>query len=303
MRPRWLMWLLAGVLGGCAVVGVKAWRTYRYERAALHPAFTSASRAGLPSDFQPRDVTLTFDAGAEVQGWYVAPRVGSAIVLVHGSPSTRLDLVHEAAALARRGHGVLLLDMPGHGESPGPATWGAEHRAAVRAGLDFLAHQPEVDPSRLGLFGFSMGSAVAARVASEDARVAAVALAGAFTRLDAQLTHEFGAWGPVTSVPAVLAARHAGLALDDLRPEVVVGKLAPRPLLLIAGTEDRAVPPDMARRLFSLAGEPRTLLLVPGAGHGHYAQTPDGDAYLARVGDFFDKSLAPREPQLSQTSE
>lgn len=288
------MWGLGLVLlAAMGAVGLKAFRTYRYQADVLHPAPSSAPVPEALKDARLRDVTLKTPQGLEVHGWYVPPTRGSAIVFVHGSPSTRLDLAHEAGALARRGHGVLLIDMPGHGESRGPPTWGAEHRAALESALDFLAHQPEVDASRLGVFGFSMGCAVAVRVASEDKRIAALALAGAFTRLEDQLRYEFRKWGPVTYLPAIAANRDAGLPVDALRNEEYVPRLSPRPVLFIAGTEDQAVPPSMAEKLYSLSGEPRELLLVPGAGHGHYAAA-GGDAYLARVADFFDRALAPR---------
>jgi pimeloyl-ACP methyl ester carboxylesterase len=56
-------------------------------------------------------------------------------------------------------------------------------------------------------------------------------------------------------------------ALIDFRPEDLLGRLAPRPLLLVHGLADRLVPPDEARELFERAGSPRRLELVPGLGH------------------------------------
>ncbi|WP_163996413.1 alpha/beta hydrolase [Pyxidicoccus caerfyrddinensis] len=288
------MWGLGVVLlAVVGALGLKAFRTYRYQAAVLRPAPSSVPVPEALRALRLRDVTLKTPQGLEVHGWYVPPTRGSAIVFVHGSPSTRLDLVREAEELARRGHGALLIDMPGHGESQGPPTWGAEHRAALERALDFLTHQPEVDASRIGVFGFSMGCAVAVRVAADDKRVAAVALAGAFTRLEDQLRYEFRAWGPVTYLPAIAANRDAGLDVDELHNEDFVPRLSPRPVLFIAGTDDRAVPPAMSQRLYALSGEPRDLLLVPGAGHGHYADA-GGEAYLSRVGAFFDHALAPR---------
>ncbi|QSQ26298.1 alpha/beta fold hydrolase [Pyxidicoccus parkwayensis] len=287
------MWGLGVVLlAAVGVLGLKAFRTYRYQAAVLHPAPSSAVVPEELKDPRLRDVTLTTPRGLEIRGWYIPPTRGSAIVFLHGSPSTRLDLAREAAALSRHGHGVLLIDMPGHGESQGPPTWGAEHRAALESALDFLSHQPDVDASRIGVFGFSMGCAVAVRVAAGDQRIAALALAGAYTRLEDQLRYEFRSWGPVTYLPAIAANRDAGLPVDELRNEDYVPHLSPRPVLYIAGTADQAVPPSMAERLYALSGEPRELYLVQGAGHGHYADA-GGDAYLAKVCAFFDKALAP----------
>jgi fermentation-respiration switch protein FrsA (DUF1100 family) len=56
-------------------------------------------------------------------------------------------------------------------------------------------------------------------------------------------------------------------ALIDYKPEAVVGQIAPRPLLLIHGDNDRLVPVDESRSLFAQAGEPRRLTVVPGMDH------------------------------------
>jgi len=56
-------------------------------------------------------------------------------------------------------------------------------------------------------------------------------------------------------------------ALIEFRPEEQVGRLAPRPLLLVHGTADRLVPPDESRHMFEHASSPRRLELLPGIGH------------------------------------
>jgi pimeloyl-ACP methyl ester carboxylesterase len=44
-------------------------------------------------------------------------------------------------------------------------------------------------------------------------------------------------------------------------------KLAPRPLLIIHGLEDIRLSPDCSRYVYALAGEPKRLVLLPGARH------------------------------------
>jgi pimeloyl-ACP methyl ester carboxylesterase len=55
--------------------------------------------------------------------------------------------------------------------------------------------------------------------------------------------------------------------LAEFRPEAVVERIAPRPLLLIHGAADRLVPADESRSLFAHARDPRRLEIVPGASH------------------------------------
>ena len=68
-----------------------------------------------------------------------------------------------------------------------------------------------------------------------------------------------GARSPEVQTVVTLSAQTAG-AQD-------VAKLAPRPLLLIHGLDDIRLSPDCSRHLYSLAGEPKRLVLLPGARH------------------------------------
>lgn len=56
-------------------------------------------------------------------------------------------------------------------------------------------------------------------------------------------------------------------ALAEFRPEALVDRIAPRPLLLIHGAADRLVPPDESRGLFARARDSRQLEIIPGMGH------------------------------------
>jgi pimeloyl-ACP methyl ester carboxylesterase len=56
-------------------------------------------------------------------------------------------------------------------------------------------------------------------------------------------------------------------ALVEFRPEVLVDRIAPRPVLFIHGAADRLVPPDESRSLWAHAGEPRRLEILSDMGH------------------------------------
>lgn len=269
-----------------------------------------AARSELMSDFRPpksapsrpsspdlagmRDVS--FEAGGvSVRGWLLPSRSGAAVLLLHGAGADRSQMVPEARFLGQRGIGVLLYDSPGHGESAGTVTWDAAERAAAGAALDRLSEGPGVDPRRLGILGFSMGSIIAARVAASDPRVRAVALTGAIHDFREQLRWAYSRWGALGAWPAEQAARYAGMDLDSRRPLDVIGAIAPRPLLLVAGDADTVVPVFMTRALFDAAGEPKRLLVLPGITHGHYHDAPASD-YDVPVAEFFEAALGPGSP-------
>lgn len=266
------------------VVGAKAARTYQRVRASFH----APHQASAPSDATDFVRTaLRTSSGVALDAWAHSGHNGATVVFAHGARSTGLSFSPEARALGNAGYGTLLVDMPGCGGSGGDATWGRDAQLALTAAIDHVAGQ---GASRIGVLGFSMGSSVAAHVASVDPRVRAVVLSGAFTNVRDEIAYEYRAWGPITSRPALAAAEHEGLAFDALRTTDVIASLAPRPLLVVAGSRDEVVPLPMARALFERAGEPKAIDVIEGAGHGDYARVA-GDAYLERLRRFFDDAL------------
>jgi pimeloyl-ACP methyl ester carboxylesterase len=57
-------------------------------------------------------------------------------------------------------------------------------------------------------------------------------------------------------------------------PEDVIGKIAPTPVLVVHGADDRLFPPSHARALYEAAGEPKRLLIGEGFGHAEDGLTP-----------------------------
>jgi uncharacterized protein len=223
----------------------------------------------------------------EVRGWYARPSNGVVIVFAHGAPGDRTSLLPEARFLAGAGYGFVVLDFPGHGESKGEVHWGVPSRRALQAAVDFAISDTEV--TGVGLFGFSMGSSVVAQVAAWDPRVAAVVMSGAFTSADEQIRHEHRGWRSLLRWPAILGSRkHA--PRSELVTTPFVSRIAPRPLLLVAGGRDAICPPWMTERLFAAACEPKEMFVLEGARHGRYLEVDPG-AYLERVKDFYDRAF------------
>lgn len=94
---------------------------------------------------------------------------------------------------------------------------------------------------------------------------------------------------PVTLESAELLLR--------FRPEDVVARLAPRPLLLVHGAENDLHSPDESRELYRRAGEPKELVLLPGCGHTEwmYDEHPKFRRLVALIGRFLQETLPPLE--------
>ncbi len=280
---RALLLIAAVVVLATLVIALHAFVTERGAFVARH----HAPRLSLRDFRIPGLVEASFRsrAGGRLKGYYAPPSDGIAVVLCHGSSGERSDLVEEARILAEAGVGVLVFDWPGHGESEGTVHWDEPERQALRGAVDWLVMQPGVSPHKIGAFGFSMGGYMLAQVAATDDRLRAVALAGTPPDAVAHLRWEYRRGGLLRQWPAMLAVHVSGMQPREQVPLEVVKRVAPRRLLLVAGSDDRSVPPWMTQQLYAAASEPKRLLVIQGAEHGGYSRADAGYAQTLR--DFF----------------
>src|SRR3989442_1371778 len=212
------------------------------------------------------DVTITTDDGLRLAAW-LAPRPGApAVVLLHGYPADRADMLPIAAGLASR-FTVFLLDQRYFGRSEGRlTTLGFKERRDLGRALDFLATR---GVGAVGVFGFSLGGAVALLAAAEDPRIRAVAAYAPFADLRL-LGHELYAWlgplkYPLVGMTRVWSRLFVG---DDITRPAPVEAAATLtvPVLLVASRADEQIPFAHAERLReALAANPRAEF-APGGG-------------------------------------
>lgn len=285
-----VLWLVAGALVSVPVL--IAARAFWAEYASFVPPSPRA-----PVDVKPGhaalprlvEVTIPNQAG-DLRGWFVPGKERGAVILLHGCGGNRTELLPEIEILSRAGLGTLAFDWPGSGESDGISQWGASEIGSLRVALDWLRARPEVDPRWMGLFAFSLSTWIALREAGTDPRFSAVALAGApASMVDFGFVgNPFG--GKLSQWAGMMADRARGMPVGTDEPMDIVKRIAPTPLLLIAGSEDQVVPAVMTEELFASASEPKQLLVIPHAGHGEYAKV-GGKAYADRLASFFVDAL------------
>lgn len=75
----------------------------------------------------------------------------------------------------------------------------------------------------------------------------------------------------------------AAEAIVEFRPEAIVDRLSPRPLLLVAAGEDLRVPVEESARLYERARDRKTMVVLEGAAHHDVYQPPVRDRLLAAV--------------------
>ena len=254
-----------------------------HRRASLLVAPPRTFTHQTPSDFGVanwQEVSFTTEDGVRLSGWYIPPQMepGAALIFVHGLGSHRGSMLDQAAVLARDGYGALLFDLRAHGLSHGrKSSWGQAEVADVAAAFRFLQAQPEVDASRIGLIGHSMGGAIAIRAAVQLPEIRLVIAESVYTNFseNAERLAVSFARLPKWTGPLVLpwAEQIAGVNSDELAPIHDIAKLAPRPILLTQGGQDGTIPSRNGGALFGTAVAPKERLVIPQAGHNNLFQT------------------------------
>lgn len=250
----------------------------------------------LPADYPtdqlvtPRQVTFTAPDGITVHGQLFEKRGGPTskpgVIYVHGGPPRQMllgwhysDYYANAYSLnqylASRGFVVLSVNYRlgiGYGyefhRPPHAGTSGAAEYQDVKAGAEWLARQPQVDASRIGIYGGSYGGYLTALALGRDSRLFAAGV-------DIHGVHD----RTINRTSNLVAPNQYERAPDAERALEVAWQSSPvssvptwtSPVLIIHADDDRNVQfnqsSDLVRRL-DAAGVPyETLVIVDDTHH------------------------------------
>lgn len=265
--------MLLLLLTGCAVE-----RIFYYPNRVL---YANPDKIGLTYNL----VTYPSANGRMLSALYF-PAAGPAkgtIVHFHGNFANMSNHFPASYFLVQRGFNVLVFDYQGYGASEGKPS----RRNTVEDGQASVQWALSQSTRPVGIFGQSLGAAVATVVASKEPAVKAVVLESCFTTYRAAAAHAMKqnvfTWPFAWVFPPLFVRR----ALD---PWDWVDKIAPRPVFFIHGTADRIVPGAMSEKLFARAQEPKRLWLIPDANHME-CRRKAGNAYETTVAAFFEKAF------------
>jgi alpha/beta superfamily hydrolase len=157
-------------------------------------------------------------------------------------------------ALATQGVIALRFNFRGVGRSEGQYDEGQGELSDVAGALDWMLAQPQIDPWRVSLVGYSFGAWVGLAYAQTDPRTAAVAAVGLPAWIyDADFAQQntppkLGAGGPWQFDPTFMQSFI-------------------RPRLFVTGEYDPFAPPQALSRFVERLPPPKTLHIVPGSDH------------------------------------
>jgi len=244
-------------LGALAILlilyaGIVAY-VYSIQRSLLYfPSHTYVTPRAAMANPALMELPVTTADGVALKGWY-APAAGKTLTLVyfHGNGDDLESSAPVARIYIRAGYGILLAEYRGYSGLPGTPTEAGLYddartylRALIAAG---------VDPHGIVLFGRSLGTGVAAQMATEFPVGGLILLS------------------PYRSIPDVAADHFPFLPVRLLmkdRFETVrkIGSIKV-PMLVANGGRDEVIPPTQGREIYALANEPKEFFFAPTAGH------------------------------------
>lgn len=236
--------IVVGLYLAVCVLACSAYRALLYPAPSDYPKVASSGASTLRT-FRASD-------GVEVHALVWKASAGArTVVLFHGNGATIGGDTDVGEWLHARGMGVMLVEYRGYGiSSPGKPTEDGLYADAAAA-LDGLSADG-IPPSRIVLWGTSLGTGVASEMARRKKGASLVLVS------------------PFTSIPK-LAARFApllpvGLIIGDRFDTLARAADITVPTLVIHGTEDEIVPYDMGVRVAKAIAGAR-LITVPGGHH------------------------------------
>lgn len=234
------------------------------------------------------------EEGIELHGWFIPARgvaAGEAaptVLHVHGNAFHVARHLAVCEWLADEGFNVLLFDYRGYGRSDRGRLLRDGLVADAHGAIDYLLTREDVDPERIGLFGFSMGGTIGLAAAAEREEIRAVAAGSTFSTWKGVTGDYAGGLGRLL----IPAGRDAAASAARL------GEGVGRPLLITHGDADRIVNVRHAALLERAASEAGVRVAVhiePGAGHVTWVNDPAEVGVKRAIAEFFREELAVRE--------
>jgi len=249
----WATLLALSVLAGCATLDEKQ-REWVFQPSKQSWWGGNAAAEGM------QDVWIEFDSretgkAVRLHGlWLPQPRADAPLLLyLHGA---RWDVRGSAFRMRRMhelGFAVLGIDYRGFGQSTDTLPSESMAYEDARAAWDWLARQHSGAPRYL--FGHSLGSAIAVHLGASVDDESGVLVEGSFTSVPDVVSSFKWGWLPVG--PLITQRFDAAARVDKLGS----------PLLVVHGSQDRLIQPELGRALYERALQPKRFVLVEGGSH------------------------------------
>jgi fermentation-respiration switch protein FrsA (DUF1100 family) len=236
------------------------------------------------------DVSFTTSDGLRLEGWFVPSRNGATVIAFPGRSGPQAH----TRMLVRHGYGVLLFDRRGEGASDGdPNVFGWAGERDLHAAVQFLRGRPDVDASRIGAIGLSVGGEMLIHAAAHSDAFEAIVAEGASGQSFRDDRANIGVRDAILESAVVTAA--TAIFSSDLPPPSLkseVPRIAPSAVFFVFGENGQGGTEEGPNRgFYEAARQPKSIWKVPDGQHIAGIRTRP-EEYERRVIGFFDRTLS-----------
>lgn len=248
------------------------------------------------SNITPADIGLAYEEvsfvtndGIKLRGWFIPSESEKAktVILLHGYPADKGD-IFPALSFLNHKFNLFLFDFRSLGESEGKiSTAGAKEKEDLLAAITHLKSQ---GIEEVGVWGFSMGGAVALMTSKEAPEIKAIISESSYARLDlmARELYRFPVLKyPLAYLTGIWSRIFLGINPKDVSPAEGVKGLE-IPILVVHSKNDQVVSFKHALLIQEgLKDNPRAeFWFEEDLIHGQL-----GGEYQKRIEEFFEKNL------------
>lgn len=219
------------------------------------------------------DLRLKCADGATIHGWFIpATNQSRATVLfLHGNAGNISHRVEKIMILHKLGLDVFIVDYHGYGQSEGKPGEQATYLDADSA-YDWLTQQRKIAPSRIIVWGESLGGGVATYLVAKR-EAGGLVLESTYTTLPDVGRSAF----PFLPTKLLMSTRYDSLSrINQIRV----------PVLSIHSPRDEVIPYRLGKRLFDAANEPKMFVELAGDHNGGFVLS--GDKFEDGICQFLD---------------
>lgn len=266
-------------------------RTIEFYRRFTTPL--NPKDAGLPYE----DLTLKTAEGINLSCWLIKARqpTQGTVIYLHGVSECKIVGLPITKVLHDNGFNVFLYDSRRHGDSGGKyCTYGFYEKHDVSTVINYLEQRHDLQLRNIGLFGSSMGAAVAIQAAAIDKRVKAVVAESGFATLrtvfdDYQKRMIKMPWHYLRNLVIKRSEHLAHFKANAVSPLESVRDIHV-PIFVLHGTADDRIKYQYSEIVYKNTDPPKELWLIRGAKHNDMAEI-GGEEYAARIVGFFHQYL------------
>lgn len=251
------------------------------------PTFEERIKNGKTIEF------TSFD-GVKIKGFLSYSETKEAegtILLLHGIRAYKEHFIPISQKLTKAGFNTIAIDSRAHWESGGKhCTFGVKEKKDIKALIDFLENEEEIKQN-IGLWGQSLGGAIALQAMAFDKRIEFGVIESTFTDFKT-ITNDYFNYhlgfniSPLSNYLVKRSGKIAGFDPEEAKP-LLACKNIDQPILLVHGTKDQRINIEYAKKNFSnLKSKDKTFVEFEEGTHLNIWKV-GGPNYLNQVLDFF----------------